>query len=69
MHVICYNITPIPCAFVWGLRVDYLIIYIYNNFPQNWSLVHTIPYYRPQPLLLADGVHRFEPFKVFRSFI
>ena len=54
IHVICYNIMPIPCVFVWGLRIDDLRIYVYSNLLKNWSLVHTIPYYRPQPILLAD---------------
>ena len=54
IHVICYNIMPIPCVFVWGLRIDDLRIYVYSNLLKNWSLVHTIPYYRPQPIILAD---------------
>ena len=28
---------------------------------QNWSLVHTIPYYRPQPLLLTNGIDEIKP--------
>ena len=50
IHVICYNIMPIPCVFVWGLRIDDLSIYVYSNLLKNWSPVHTIPYYRPQPI-------------------
>ena len=41
MHPICYNIMPIPCVIVWGLRIDDLIFFIYSNLPQNWSLIHT----------------------------
>ena len=50
IHVICYNIMPIPCVFVWGLRIDDLSIYVYSNLLKNWSPVHTIPYCRPQPI-------------------
>ena len=58
IHVICYmyNIMPIPCVFVWGLRIDDLRIYVYSNLLKNWSLVNTIPYYYPQPILLADEI-------------
>ena len=61
IHVICYNNMPIPCCFVWGLRIDDLSIYVYSNLLKNWSLVHNIPYYRPEPILLADGMDEIKP--------
>ena len=56
-----YSIMPIPCVFVWGLGIDDLGIYVYSNLLKNWSPVHTIPYYRPQSILLADGMDEIKP--------
>ena len=38
-----------------------LCIYVYSNLLKNWSLVHNIPYYRPEPIVLADGMDEIKP--------